>query len=129
MNKQIIPLSPELLQLISQSGTNGIVPFSREIFLLDIVVSGTSFCKHIDEIEPQLEKDIVLKMYRDPKNEHDEHAIGIYFNDTRIGWVPQELNLIISRLMDAGKAFFCRVQKAERKGEWLRVKAKIYMVE
>ena len=52
MNKQIIPLSPELLQLISQSGTNGIVPFSREIFLLDIVVAGTSFCKHIVENDP-----------------------------------------------------------------------------
>ena len=28
----------------------------------------------------------------------------------KVGWVPRELNLVISRLMDAGKAFFCRIE-------------------
>ncbi|MDD2244340.1 MAG: hypothetical protein VB024_04410 [Dysgonamonadaceae bacterium] len=48
-------------------------------------------------------------MIRHPKNEYDEFAIGIYFNDIKIEWVMQELNQVISRLMDAGKVFFCRI--------------------
>jgi len=31
--------------------------------------------------------------------------------------------------MDAGKAFFCRVESAKRINDWLKVKAKIFMVE
>lgn len=48
-------------------------------------------------------------MIRHPKNEYDEFVIGIYFNDIKIEWVMQELNQVISRLMDAGKVFFCRI--------------------
>ena len=126
---QIVPLSPGLLELISKSAGSGLMPFSREIFLLDIVVAGTSHCTQIEDVIPQLLPETVLIMLRDPKNEYDKYAIAIYLDKVRIGWVPQELNLVISRLMDAGKAFFCRVQSASKKGKWLRVKAKIYMVE
>ncbi len=130
MNTGIVKLSPELLELISKSsGGNAIMPFTREIFLLDIVVAGTTYCKEIDEIESFLVAETVLKMQRDVKNEYDKNAIALYYNDIRIGWIPRELNLIISRLMDAGKAFFCRVNNAERKNKWLKVEAKIYMVE
>jgi hypothetical protein len=40
-----------------------------------------------------------------------------------------ELNLIISRLMDAGKAFVCRVTKAGWKNKWFRIEAKVSMIE
>ena len=85
--------------------------------------------KQIDELEPKLTPGTVLKMIRHPKNEYDELAIGIYFNEIRIGWVPQELNEVISRLMDAGKAFFCRTQFVKRLNNWIKIDAKIYMVE
>jgi hypothetical protein len=126
---QIVPLSPGLIELLSKPTSGGVMPFTREIFLLEIIVAGTTFCPQIEEIAPLLLPEVVLKMLRDPGNQHDEHAIGIYHGDTRIGWVPQELNLIISRLMDAGKAFFCRIVTTEWKGKWLRIKANIYMVE
>ena len=46
MNKSIIPLSPGLLAMLSK-GASGIVPFRREIFLLEITVAGTTFCSDI----------------------------------------------------------------------------------
>ena len=130
MNHQIMKISPELLEMMGSKLPNSLQPFSREIFLLDIVVAGTSYCKKIDDVYPKLEKGLVLRMKRHPKNKHDEHAIGIYFERIRIGWVPRELNLIISRLMDAGKAFFCRVEGVELVNYiWVKIDAKIYMVE
>lgn len=129
METGIVKLTPELLALIGSGDVHALAPFSREIYLLDIVVAGTSFCKEIGELEPLLTPETALKMIRQPKNEHDELAIGIYFNTTRIGWVPMEHNEVISSLMDAGKAFFSRIDSSKRKGSWLKINAKIFMVE
>ena len=129
MQNSIVKLSPELLALIGSGGVDALAPFSREIYLLDIVVAGTSFCETIAELEPSLLPDTVLKMIRQPQNQHDELAIGVYFNGIRIGWVPMEHNMVISRLMDAGKAFFCRVEQTTKKGNWVKIKVKIFMVE
>ena len=130
MENQIVKISPELLEMMGSRLPNSLQPFSREIFLLDIVVAGTTHCEHIYEVFPRLEKGLVLRMQRHPENKHDENAIAIYYEKVRIGWVPRELNLIISRLMDAGKAFFCRIENVELVEEyWVKIEAKIYMVE
>jgi hypothetical protein len=129
METGIAKLTPELMALIGSGGVDALAPFSREIYLLNIVVAGTSYCTQMAEIEPLLLPETALKMIRQPKNEHDELAIGIYYNSTRIGWVPMEHNEVISRLMDAGKAFFCRTESTNRKGKWVKIRAKIFMVE
>ena len=129
MENGIVKLTPELLALMGTAGVNALAPFSREIYLLDIVVAGTSFCESIAELEPSLLPDTLLKLIRQPQNQHDELAIGIYFEDIRIGWVPMEHNVVISRLMDAGKAFFCRILQTTKKGNWVKIKVKIFMVE
>jgi hypothetical protein len=128
MDNQIIPISDSLLALLS--GESGeLTPFTREIYLLDIIVAGTTYCNEIGTLAPLIKEGTVLRMLRDPNNEYDEMAIGIYLDKTRIGWIPMELNLIISRLMDAGKAFVCRVTKAGWKNKWFRIEAKVSMIE
>jgi hypothetical protein len=129
MNTDIIKLTPELLALLGTGTSVSLQPFSREIFLLDIVVAGTTYCPEIYDIEPKLLPNTILKMVRDPKNKYDAQAIGLYYGEIRIGWVPRELNLIISRLMDAGKAFFCRVVSVNDVNTWVKINAKLYMVE
>ena len=128
MNESIIPVTPGLLALLSVNG-NAVSPFKQEIFLLEIVVAGTTFCNEIETIEPEIVPEKVLVMKREPNNEHDKFAIAIYLDSIRIGFVPAEMNLVCSRLMDAGKMFFCRVVSKAWKGNWLKIKANIYMVE
>lgn len=130
MKNQIVKISPELLEMMGSRLPNSLQPFSREIFLLDIVVAGTTHCKKIYDVYPSLEKGTVLRLQRHPRNRYDKQAIGIYYDKVRIGWVPRELNLVISRLMDAGKAFFCRVENVTLVDDyWVKIDAKIYMVE
>jgi hypothetical protein len=127
---QIVKISPELLEMMGSKLPNSLQPFSREIFLLDIVVAGTTHCNKIDKVYPLLKKGMVLRMQRNPTNRYDKNAIAIYFEKIRIGYVPRELNLVISRLMDAGKAFFCRVEEVNLVNDyWVKIDAKIYMVE
>ena len=128
MNESILPVTPGLLALLSGEIT-GITPFTQEIFLLEIVVAGTTFCREIGTIEDKIVPEKVLTMKREPANEFDEFAIAIYCDNLRIGFVPAEMNLVCSRLMDAGKLFFCRVVSKIWKNHWLKIKANIYMVE
>ena len=128
MNESILPVTPGLLALLSNAKT-GIAPFTQEIFLLEIVVAGTSYCTEIEAIESNIVPDKVLTMKREPNNEFDEFAISIYCDQTRIGFVPADMNLVCSRLMDAGKLFFCRVVSKKWKNTWLKIRANIYMVE
>ncbi|MBV5315308.1 MAG: HIRAN domain-containing protein [Prolixibacteraceae bacterium] len=128
MNESILPVTPGLLALLSSEKT-GITPFTQEIFLLEIVVAGTSFCKELETIEDKIVPEKVLPMKREPNNKFDEFAIAIYCDSIRVGFVPAEMNLVCSRLMDAGKLFFCRVVSKDWKNKWLKIKANIYMVE
>lgn len=129
MNNSIVKLSPELLSIIGHGTEMSLQPFSREIFLLEITVAGTSYRDEIYDVEPLLKEGTVLRMIRQPDNEYDELAIAIYYEDTQIGWVPRRMNEVISRLMDAGKAFFCRVVSVKDIDAWVKVKGRIYMVE
>ncbi len=128
MNESIIPISPAMLALLS---TDNVLPkpFTQEIFLLEIVIAGTSHCKDIDKVESQIMPEKVLTMKREPQNEFDESAIAIYCESIKVGYVPAEMNLVCSRLMDAGKLFFCRVVDKKWQHNWLRINANIYMVE
>lgn len=128
MNNSIIPVTPSLLALLIQPATD-ITPFRQEIFLLEIVVAGTSYCNEIKAIENRIIPEKVLVMKREPNFTHNKFAIAIYCDTIRIGFVPAEMNLVCSRLMDAGKLFFCRVVSTDRKNNWLKIKANIYMVE
>ena len=133
METGIVKLSPELLAMFAgQADANALAPFTREVFLLDIEVAGTGYCEQMNEIYPKLQNGIVLQMCRDPQNKYDKRAIGIYFEQIRIGWVPRTMNTILSRLMDAGKVFFCRVTELSEQSAdnpWKHIACKIYMVE
>lgn len=128
MNESILPVTPGLLALLSGKGT-GIEPFKQEIFLLEIIVAGTTFCRDIETVEDAIVPEKVLLLRREPQNAYDEFAIAIYCDNTRIGYVPADMNVVCSRLMDAGKMFFCRVVSKVWKNNWLKIRANIYMVE
>ena len=93
---------------------------------------GSEMCIR-DSVVPALRAELLpetmLRMVRCPDNEHDRYAIAIYYKENRIGYVPRELNLVISRLMDAGKEFYARVVEVKQLNEWTRIAAKLFMVE
>ncbi|MFV8226586.1 HIRAN domain-containing protein [Christiangramia aquimixticola] len=128
MNKSILPITPGLLALLNNEET-GILPFTQEIFLLEIDIAGTNHCKEIETVKNQIVPEKLLSMKREPDNKFDEYAIAIYCEQVRVGYVPAKLNLVCSRLMDAGKLFFCRVVEKEWEMKWLRITANVYMVE
>lgn len=113
-----------------QSGLVLPQPYERDIFLFDIYVAGTTHIENIETIGSTLHEGDKLVFYREPDNPHDPQAIRIEtIKGEKIGYVPQQDNVIFSRLMDAGKALFGKVTSKEMRRKWLRIEVKIYLHE
>lgn len=122
----------ELIQYLlgKESGLILPKPYERDIFLFDTYVAGTNHIENIEAIGLSLHNEDKLIFYREPDNPYDPQAIRIEtINEEKIGYVPQQDNLIFSRLMDAGKLLFGKVKEKEQRGNWLRIKIKIYLHE
>jgi HIRAN domain len=121
----LIKVSTGLLSALSK-GLISIDVMPREILVLECLVAGTSFRK-LETIEPELKSEVKLTCKREAKNEYDQHAISLWFNENKIGFIPRDRNEVIARLMDAGKSFFATIQAKEWEGNWLRLDIKIYL--
>ena len=103
-------------------------PFERDIFLFDTYVAGTTHVEGIEELEPHLKIDGRLHFFREPENPHDPQAIAVKNEDgIKIGYIPRKDNVIFSRLMDAGKLLFGRITAKEIRGNWVKIKIRIYL--
>ncbi len=118
----------DILALINKDGLP--TPFSREIFLINVHIAGTSYVEDIEEIESELIEGDMIVMKREPDNQYDELAILILDKKGRkIGYVPRNNNAILARLMDAGKIIFAKIISKNRADYWLKIDIEIYLKE
>ena len=131
MDDAIVKIDPALLALINGAFDKGglPLPFTKEIFLIETHVAGTSHVP-IKDLEPGLTAGDVLVFKREPDNEHDALAIRILDKQGRkLGYVPKEKNEILARLMDAGKLVFGKLVDKHWHEDWLKVEIKVFMRE
>jgi hypothetical protein len=76
-----------------------IIP-KRKIYLQQFFVAGFRHYKGMELLEYMQENDF-LELRREPDNEYDNSAIALYWQQEKIGYVPADLNELISRLIDA----------------------------
>ena len=129
MSQAIIKIDPKYLEIVRTSldKTGLPKPFVQEVELLNCNIAGTTFL-NLKDIEPNLKKNQLLVLKREPKNEYDDKAIMILTEDgQKLGYVPQEKNEILSRLMDAGKLLFGRLDEKNWVGRWLRLDIQVYL--
>jgi len=131
MTGLLVKVDPAMHALMKGSfGKGGLpMPFTKEIFLIDTHIAGTSF-RELDDVEPNLSIGDLLCFKRDPDNQHDPLAILIHDEKGNpLGFVPQNKNEILARLMDAGKLILGRLEHKEWKGKWLKLKIRVFMRE
>jgi hypothetical protein len=124
-NHSLIKSSPGLLKLLHENGTTLDV-FRREMLALSCLVAGTSF-RSLSEIEPHIQTTSIFDLKREPDNEYDKKAVAIWFNDTKIGYIPKAKNEVIANLMDAGKVFSGKLISKEWEGSWLKLDIEVYL--
>ena len=129
MSQAIVKIDPKYLEIVRTSldKTGLPKPFVQEVELLDCNIAGTTFL-NLKDIEPKLKKHQLLVLKREPKNNYDNKAILILTEDgQKLGYVPQEKNEILSRLMDAGKLLFGRLDEKNWVDRWLRLDIQVYL--
>jgi hypothetical protein len=130
-NNTLVTIDPTMVALIKGAfGEKGLpMPFTKEIFLIDTHVAGTSH-RNLEDIEPGLSCGDLLCFKRDAKNKYDKLAIIIHDDKgNQLGFVPREQNEILARLMDAGKLILGRLEKKTWHGDWLKLKIRVFMRE
>ena len=62
MEAGLIKLNPQLLSILSskQNGGTDLVPFQREIFVINVFVAGTGYCDNIEDIQEHITPDTRL---------------------------------------------------------------------
>ena len=121
-----------LIGLLNGKGGDLVIPkpFEKDIFLFDTYIAGTTHIEGIEELEPHLNINDKLDFFREPDNRYDNKAIMIKTTSgIKIGYVPQQDNVIFARLMDAGKLLFGRISDKEKKGRWVKIEIKVYLHE
>jgi hypothetical protein len=126
MNQQqsLVKVSPGLLSALSKGVSLDV--FSKEILVLECLAAGTSFRK-LDKVQDELNEKVQLTMKREGNNEFDPFAIGLWYQDTKVGYIPKAKNEMPARLMDAGKQFYATIAGKEMEGNWLRLDLKVIL--
>lgn len=115
--------------LMSQRQQSLPTAYSEQIYLLTVHVAGL----HYYDGGENISQGQTLKLIRTPDNQYDKWAIEIRLPDDQIvGHIPRQSNLVLARLMDAGKQLtavvkeiICSTAQLGDKPEQVRVR--IYM--
>ena len=129
----LIKKDGDTLIAIIKARNNGLVlpnPFERDIYLFDTIIAGTSHIDDIERIQETLNIDDKVLFYREPENKFDPQVIRVENQkEEKIGYIPQQDNIVFSRLMDAGKILFGKIKSKEKCGNWYKIDIRIYMHE
>ena len=129
MDPSLALIDPALLALMHGSfGPNGaLLPFAREIMLVECHIAGTSH-RDVKEAGETLAAGDLLVLQREPGNAHDPLAIMVFDEAGRhLGYIPRVKNEAVARLMDAGKLLFGKVEAKHWRGPWLDVALRVHL--
>ena len=73
----------------------------NERYFADFHIAGFTFCDGIDVFQ-ELKVGTELTLKAEPENRFDPYAVAIYFNETKLGYIPKEKNEEISKFLNLG---------------------------
>lgn len=87
----------------------------------EMPVAGYSYYEG-ESIEHLMQTGDKLNLVREPDNKFDESAIALYYDDTKIGYLPRVENSTISRLLDQNAPVTATITDLDPDaGPWERV--------
>lgn len=118
---------------VIHSSKDDIEPFSKDIFLIEVNVAGTSYHSYkYEHIVNELVKGTKLDLYREANNEYNENAILVKYKGIKLGYIPRESNTVLANLMDGGKLIYgvvCYHEYHESifSDKWLQIRFRIFL--
>lgn len=70
-----------------------------------------------------------LDLVREPRNEHDAHAVRVEWRGQQLGYLPRAENRAVAAAMDAGERVEARIARLrEHRSPWQRVLIEVFVV-
>jgi hypothetical protein len=106
-----------------------IKPLTKEIFLFDTFIAGTTYVKDKTVLENiKIGDKLVLR--REPDNKYDDMAILVLSTEgAKLGYIPEKDNPVFARLMDAGKLMTAKVDDIAAKGNYYNIRIKLFLTD
>ena len=119
----------ELIASLKEQGLGEMLkPLIGEIHLFDSYIAGTTRLKDPSVLEEIRVGDRLSLMRED--NRFDDNAILLLTEGgKKLGYVPEEDNLVFARLMDAGKLLRAVIRTISKKGSFTQIGIGIYLVD
>ena len=94
---------------------------SRELLIQESPVAGFQY--HDGEaVWTRLAAGDSLRLRREPDNRHDRQAVAVYWEDSKLGYVPRIENTAVSQMMDRGERLTARIEHLrESRNPWRRI--------
>lgn len=123
------PAKSTALDFLRESGQEMAAPFSQPIKLAErIRIAGLSHHGDAEDLNMALAYGTKLELRRDPTNKLDPWTILMLDPDGRlVGYVPADVNEVLSRLMDAGKLLYATLSEKVETDTWLKLYAEVYL--
>ena len=118
-----------LVQVLSKDDmTQVLKPLTKEIYLFDTYIAGTS---HIDDqsIFKTLKSGDTLILRREDNKFDDKAILVLNEQKAKLGYIPEKDNLIFARLMDAGKMLIARVEGIQEHVGFTQINIQIYLID
>ncbi len=102
----------------------------RKIYLLQCFVAGFKFYEGIHLLKKMKEGEL-LELVREPNNEYDSCAIALHYQKQKIGFIPADINEMLSYLLDAeALSLFAVITHLEKTAKpWENVSVAIYFLQ
>lgn len=102
----------------------------RKIYLLQCFVAGFRHYEGMNLLEQMKDGDL-LELVREPENKYDDCAIALHWQGKKIGFIPADLNEMLSYLLDVDAlSLFAVITHLEKNAKpWENVAVAVYFVQ
>lgn len=102
----------------------------KRIFLFSSFVAGTKYVSNAEELKHQRKNGELVLFYHESDNKFDLSAVQIQtLKKERIGYLPREDNIVVCRLLKAGKKITGIIEDVESKTRWNKIQIGVYLEE
>ena len=81
-----------------------------------------------ENIWPQMKVGDALRLQREPQNRYDPHAIAVYWQQLKLGYIPRRENRTLAQMLDRGQILNTQIEQLQSEaGPWGRVEIAVYL--
>jgi hypothetical protein len=101
------------------------MPARRKIVLLESPLAGFQYHRAA-AIWPFLQVGESLRLKREPCNPYDRYAIGVWFKNEHLGYIPKRENRTLAQLLDQGERLETTIIRLlDDENPWRRIRCQV----